>query len=229
MACEKKCIYVHPLCQRNPLGESSFELSLGTPAGIGIVDSRNHDSELTKESFKTCQVVEYGCGSGSLLHILSLPANHKDDFPCLYPPSPSETPSTCMTPSTSDPLDLSSLSVSNLDAAPPASPPTRKSKLAKLRSLPPLAPEEAELHLRRLVGVDIDDEALKNAVKVIEIPKVEDEDEERFGYGGQRRERWEPCMMEVWKGGIEVYNPGFDGIEAIVASEVRSTSSLPVS
>lgn len=148
---------------------------------------------------RTLQVADLGCGSGALLQLLAVPANHSDDFPAsLYPPSPvSESPSGCTIET------------------------NRRLRLDKVRAVPRLNPNDSELHLRRLVGVDLRKESLENAIHVVEppAPRVEGEGT------GEESERWEEMRCEIWEGGLEVYNEALEQMEAMVVTEVRSVFS----
>lgn len=136
-----------------------------------------------------------GCGAGTLLSILALPAYHKDDFPSLYPPAPWESQ-----PSSPAPFD-----------SPTRPPQTKQEKLAVLRSIPRLPPTENELHLRRLIGIDIDRNECELAAKVVKAPT------ESFGSSQQR---WEDLFVEIYEGGVEVHNDALENVEAIVLTEV---------
>lgn len=136
--------------------------------------------------------MDLGCGPGALLQILSSPANHLDDFPEIYPPSPvSESPS----------------GVSHV-------PSPRERKLELLRSVPR---QLNELHLRRLVGVDIRADSLRNAIEVSSPPV---EEGTKSSWGSTERERWEELTVEIYEGALEVFNEALEGVEAMVATEV---------
>lgn len=90
---------------------------------------------------------------------------------------------------------------------------SRADKLAILRSIPPVPPSERELHLSRLIGVDVDFEACRQAAKHCEPPSAE---EDATG----RDPRWEELEVEIYHGGVEVYNPALDGVDAIILTEV---------
>jgi hypothetical protein len=138
------------------------------------------------------QVADLGCGSGSLLSLLSLPAYHLDDFP----PS------------------ISSFSpIDNLTSP-------QQAKLDVLASLPTTPPQERELHLKRLVGVDMSAEACETAAKNCSR-SIGKDDKEKIG----NETRWEELEMEVWLGGVESENEKLKGVEAIVLTEVCSFTS----
>ncbi|GAA5931183.1 hypothetical protein JCM1841_003481 [Sporobolomyces salmonicolor] len=150
-------------------------------------------------------VADLGCGSGSLLSLLSLPAYHLDDFPSLYPP----------TPGTSIPSSLSSSSPSSFSQLQPQIQ-TRYDKLSILRSVPRPPAEQSELHLRKLVGIDLDPAACRKAGEACRPPEKEE--------GGSRwtsaNRRWEELRADVYSGAVEVYNEALEGVEAVVLTEV---------
>lgn len=144
------------------------------------------------------QAAEFGCGQGAVLSLLTLPAQHLDEFPSLYPPAP-------YTSSPSSP------------SAPTA---LRTQKLDVLRSIPRRDPTENELHLNRVIGVDINHESLLQARKVVEPPKqVEKRAEDEWS--PRQPERWEELSVQLYEGGLEVYNESLENIEAMVLTEVR--------
>ncbi|CDR48780.1 hypothetical protein NBRC10512_007195 [Rhodotorula toruloides] len=148
--------------------------------------------ELKKAGIRS--VADVGCGAGTLLSILTLPAYHRDDFPSLYPPAPWESQ-----PSSPAPFDT------------PAQPPqTKQEKLTVLRSIPRVPPNENELHLRRLIGIDIDRAECELAAKVVKAPT------ESSGSS----QRWEDLFVEIYEGGVEVHNDALLNVEAIVLTEV---------
>ncbi|GAA6024276.1 hypothetical protein JCM10207_008733 [Rhodosporidiobolus poonsookiae] len=151
-------------------------------------------------------VADLGCGSGALLSLLALPSFHHDDFPLTSYPSPPSSPA------------LSSPSPSSLPSTEPAQ--SLASKLSVLRSIPPDPPTLRELHLQRLVGVDLDPLACRAAAGACRP-------QEKRGYAAAGGEdevgndtRWEDLRVEVWNGGVEVYNEALEGVEAIVLTEV---------
>lgn len=77
-----------------------------------------------------------------------------------------------------------------------------------------------QLHLRRLIGVDIDRDVLENAVRVTAPMDTNPTDGGSPKKWSVERERWEPMNSEIWQGGCEVYNNDIDGVEAITACEV---------
>ncbi|GAA6033511.1 hypothetical protein JCM8097_001432 [Rhodosporidiobolus ruineniae] len=136
-------------------------------------------------------VADFGCGPGALLSLLALPAYHSDPFP----------------------------SHSLLASLPPET-------AALLASLPAQPAQQKELHLRRLVGVDLSRAecekaaaSCKPASRRFGRPMAEEE-------GGEDDEevsnetRWEDLRVEVYEGGVEVYNETLEGVEAMVLTEV---------
>ncbi|GAA5853988.1 hypothetical protein JCM8547_008184 [Rhodosporidiobolus lusitaniae] len=137
--------------------------------------------ELRKEGVQS--VVDLGCGQGSLLSLLALPAYHTDDFPL---------PSTYY---------LSQL-LSPLSTSYSCAPPTR------------------ELHLKRLIGVDLSSAACAAAAKacvpVQRAPSSWDGGGEEVG----NETRWEALSVEVFEGDVESWNERLEGVEAVVLTEV---------
>ncbi|KAF9267959.1 hypothetical protein L218DRAFT_654877 [Marasmius fiardii PR-910] len=93
------------------------------------------------------------------------------------------------------------------------------------------------LHIKRVAGLDISDVDLDFAVKVTEPEPSEPVGTGSsaevgpgtrtglgwgfgIGLGGREPVRWEPMTASIWKGGLEVVNEEFVGVECIVASEV---------
>ncbi|KDE04710.1 hypothetical protein MVLG_04849 [Microbotryum lychnidis-dioicae p1A1 Lamole] len=134
-------------------------------------------------------VVDIGCGEGAVLQMLISPAYHLDSFPDLYAP---------------DPVSHSLSSESRFSSS-------REAKLEQLRRVPRLNPEEEELHLRRVIGVDILRSSLQQAARVTD-PEA--------GGASPHASRWEECRVELYEGGLESYNQVFEGVEAMIATEV---------
>lgn len=154
----------------------------------------------------SAQVLDLGCGTGTVLSLLTSPAHHLDDFPSLYPPP----------------------AFSSSPSSPSVTSPAAQHRLAKLnllRLIPRVEPNENELHLRRVVGLDVRKEVLERAKEVVRPLTKEEEQQEQEGsngaWGVKERERWEELRVELWEGGLEAYNETFEGIEAVVATEVR--------
>ncbi|KAM0751492.1 hypothetical protein T439DRAFT_312777 [Meredithblackwellia eburnea MCA 4105] len=153
-------------------------------------------------------VGDFGCGSGALLQILIQPANSIDDYPALLPPSPYST----------------SPASDNRSGAEQRS--QRGRKLDVLRSVPRPPSDENELHIRRLVALDINSDSLQDAIRItspIAAPSAESLGEIPAAppaWGSTTRERWENIRTEIWSGSLEVYNEAFDGLDAVVATEV---------
>lgn len=139
---------------------------------------------------------------------MTQPAEHLDDFPSLYPPEPySSSPSS---PSVSSPSAVH-----------------RLRKLDALRSIPRRDTTENDLHLRKVIGVDISHENLLHAVKVVEPPKVV-EKTTADSWSPRPQERWEDLTVQLYEGSLEIYNEALENIEAIVATEVRGRPSPAV-
>lgn len=77
------------------------------------------------------------------------------------------------------------------------------------------------LHIREVHGLDISLEDLKFAVENV-TPPVEVEEVESPGYRSyvSGMQRWEELLAKIWKGGLEVINEEFVGMECIVSTEV---------
>ncbi|KAF9478341.1 hypothetical protein BDN70DRAFT_51059 [Pholiota conissans] len=137
------------------------------------------------------QILEVGCGEGQLLATLCRPA------PWLPAPPPEIL--TPMSSPTSSP---------NPDEPPPPSPSYNDDDMPNL-------------HIREVHGLDISSEDLKFAVENITPPV----DMPEVGSPGVRSyvtglQRWEELLAKVWKGGLEVINEEFVGMECIVSTEV---------
>lgn len=162
------------------------------------------------------QVADLGCGEGSLLSLLSVPAYHVDDFPSLYPPStpaPPSVPSSCTSNSSFAPF--SPLPTSSATAGQ-----SKSDKLSVLRSIPRPDPSHAELHLRKLVGIDADSKVCQIAKQVI---KTNSND----STGGENRWiapefRFEELTTQLFCGNVEVFNESLEDCEALVLTEVSS-------
>ncbi|ESK93957.1 rna methylase hua enhancer 1 [Moniliophthora roreri MCA 2997] len=78
----------------------------------------------------------------------------------------------------------------------------------------------ANLHPTVISGLDISSLDLKFAAQVTEPPK-EDESELQGEWARSRAAvRWEELTANIWKGGLEIVNDEFIGMECIVATEV---------
>ncbi|KAF7336806.1 hypothetical protein MVEN_02116400 [Mycena venus] len=75
------------------------------------------------------------------------------------------------------------------------------------------------LHARRIAGLDISGHDLAFAVKGTAPPSNSAEEEDPYTYG-VRVTRWEDLTAKVWKGGLQVINEEFVGVECIVCTEV---------
>ncbi|GAA6062513.1 hypothetical protein JCM10212_001563 [Sporobolomyces blumeae] len=150
-------------------------------------------------------VADLGCGEGSLLGLLASPAHQLDDFPSLYPPTPgaslpsSLSPSSVVVPPFSTSSELQS----------------RRAKLDILRRIPRPPPESRDLHLEKLVGVDLDLSACRVAAE--RVGPLQDD----------TMYRWEELTVQVYHGGAEVYNDALEGVEAVVLTEVIEHMTSP--
>ena len=75
----------------------------------------------------------------------------------------------------------------------------------RIESIPP-APEK-DLRLTRVVGLDIQREVLDQVVQFT-APSVDD------------KERWNELTLELYEGSLDVHNDSFEGVHAIIATEV---------
>ncbi|GAA5913242.1 hypothetical protein JCM8208_003244 [Rhodotorula glutinis] len=145
------------------------------------------------QSENSRSVVDFGCGAGAVLSFLALPAYHRDEWP---PAPPSLSTST------------SSRSVNHTRVEDPAA--LVEDPAALVASIPPPPPRRRGLHLSRLVGVDGDLSACQMAAKACEPRQGDGEDELR----------WDELRTEVWHGGVEVYSPALESVDAFVMTEV---------
>ena len=65
---------------------------------------------------------------------------------------------------------------------------------------------QREPHITRVVGVDIDEEAIDSALFAVKPPPAEDDPDDFFA----ARERWEPVQTAIYKGSLAVYNGDLD-------------------
>ncbi|KAJ6532045.1 hypothetical protein B0H19DRAFT_1273204 [Mycena capillaripes] len=79
--------------------------------------------------------------------------------------------------------------------------------------------ELPNLHARRIAGLDVSAHDLSFAVKGTEPPGDSAKDDDPYTYG-VRVTRWEDLTAKVWKGGLQVINEEFVGVECIVCTEV---------
>ncbi|KAJ7364333.1 hypothetical protein DFH08DRAFT_839033 [Mycena albidolilacea] len=75
------------------------------------------------------------------------------------------------------------------------------------------------LHARRIAGLDISAHDLDFAVKGTTPPSDSANEDDPYTYG-VRVTRWEDLTAKVWKGGLQVINEEFVGVECIVCTEV---------
>lgn len=162
-----------------------------------------------------------GCGLGSLISLLSIPAYHLDDFPSVYPPS---TP-------TIDSALLPSSVVPSSPHSPTRGPQSKADKLSILRSIPhPTDPSRRELHLRKLIGIDQDLKTCQKLVQEQLTSRGGKEEQEEAVHIKSRwmvpEYRWEELEIKVFNGGVESFNECLEDCEALVLTEVRGY--LPV-
>ncbi|TCD65696.1 hypothetical protein EIP91_002323 [Steccherinum ochraceum] len=70
------------------------------------------------------------------------------------------------------------------------------------------------IRVAQLHGLDVSSSDLVHAVDAVSTR------ESGSASPWMKRPRWEPMNAKIWKGGLEVFNPEFVGIECIVATEV---------
>jgi hypothetical protein len=168
------------------------------------------------------QVADLGCGEGSLLSLLSVPAYHVDDFPSLYPPStpaPPSIPNSFVSSTSFPPLST------NLPP-PTLSHQSRNAKLSILRSVPRPDPSHGELHLRKLVGIDADPKVCQVAKQVIHPPPPQDEKEGVENRWIAPEFRFEELTSQLFCGNAEVFNASLEDCECLVLTEVRPPSAF---
>jgi hypothetical protein len=90
----------------------------------------------------------------------------------------------------------------------------RSRQLEILKRIRPARVDERELHLNRLIGIDVRSESLLNALRNTSPATMEEDDPY------SKRDRWEELNVEIWKGDGSIMNPTFIGIEGIISSEV---------
>ncbi|KAK4051562.1 hypothetical protein OIV83_002702 [Microbotryomycetes sp. JL201] len=162
---------------------------------------RTHCVELLR-AHGVRSVADLGCGQGAIISLLTIPSDSIDDFPSLYPP-PEVLPSSPSSPSVTAPSAVH-----------------RSAKLDTLRRVPRKPLKEQQLHLTRLVGVDIDKRSLARAVEVTAPPPPDGDVASTSVPAFKDKERWEDLSVDLYEGGVEVYNPALERIEAMVSSEV---------
>ncbi|KAK4056376.1 hypothetical protein OIO90_002519 [Microbotryomycetes sp. JL221] len=144
---------------------------------------------------------DLGCGAGAIISLLTVPADYLDDFPSLYPP-PEVLPSSPSSPSVTSPAAVH-----------------RLTKLDTLRAVPRRPLNQQQLHLTRLVGVDIDSNKLTQAIDMTRPPPDPTTSTTSLPTSSTK-ERWEKLTVELFEGGVEVYNAALERIEGMIASEV---------
>lgn len=108
--------------------------------------------------------------------------------------------------------------------------PSRQGKLDVLRRVPRVEADQNELHLRRLVGLDISNISLAIATRVVRPVEVEvttDSGVDGSGWVREESERWDQLRVELYEGGLELYNPSLEAIDGMIATEVGSPPPLP--
>lgn len=96
-----------------------------------------------------------------------------------------------------------------------------------LKALPPLRPEDKELHLSRIAGLDVSSQSLKEAIRFTapsRASSLADDDEESY----TTRDRWEDLKLEFWEGSLDVHNAALDDYEACIMTEVIEHLPEPV-
>lgn len=172
---------------------------------------------LANHGIAAVQLLEIGCSTGELIQALCEPALHVDDFPPLLPPDPSEVDA---------PSSSSLFGVTGSSFAGPSSLGTggdvsneasRRRKRNLVRSIERDPAQDNELHLSRVAALDIDRRSIDQLARLLQSRA----DSNPSG-SVTACERWEDLRLEVWEGSLEVYNGAFDGLDAIVASEVNA-------
>lgn len=91
--------------------------------------------------------------------------------------------------------------------------------LEKYKKLPGPRKEDKELHLRRIAGLDITEDALLEAIEVTAPPPEEPSPFLSY-FSYSNRDRWEDLRVELWQGSLDVYNDSLDNFEAVIMTEV---------
>ncbi|KAG1798182.1 uncharacterized protein HD556DRAFT_1232756 [Suillus plorans] len=73
----------------------------------------------------------------------------------------------------------------------------------------PIQAGDLDLHPRRITGLDISSHALASAIE-----------DTSPAAANASYTRWEPLEVNIWHGGLEIFNPAFVNAECIVATEV---------
>lgn len=184
------------------------------------------------------QVVELGCGEGSLLGFLAQPASYLDDFTptvSLAPDTLSTAPESTIETSCEVLMDRLSLEKTGVETAIAGSTRAQESEgdptssqsvtsnnnveelqLADiLRRLPALELYEQQLHIRKVYGLDLLERRLKQAAMLTAPPATE-----VTNWMFAPSARWEPLVIELWHGSLIQYIKSFEDGECIVMSEV---------
>jgi len=78
-----------------------------------------------------------------------------------------------------------------------------------------LEADDLDLHPTRIAGLDISSHALASAIE-----------DTSPAAANALYTRWEPLEVNIWHGGLEIFNPAFVNAECIVATEVYVYSVL---
>jgi hypothetical protein len=76
-----------------------------------------------------------------------------------------------------------------------------------------LSDGDLDLHPTHITGLDISPHALTSAIEDTSPTTA-----------NTSYTRWEPLKVDIWHGGLEIYNPAFVNAECIVATEVYVSS-----
>jgi hypothetical protein len=88
--------------------------------------------------------------------------------------------------------------------------------LDKFKQIPPLRPQDKELHLRRIAGLDVVPELLEMAIEATAPPPPRPSSD-MFAMDW---DRWEDLRVELWQGSLDVYNDALDNFDSIIMTEV---------
>ncbi|KIK36538.1 hypothetical protein CY34DRAFT_49131, partial [Suillus luteus UH-Slu-Lm8-n1] len=87
--------------------------------------------------------------------------------------------------------------------------PTQPPSPSPTDTAPPLEDADLDLHPTHISGLDISPHALTSAIQDTSPTTA-----------NTSYTRWEPLKVDIWHGGLEIYNPAFVNAECIVATEV---------
>lgn len=140
-----------------------------------------------------CQtVVEFGCGEGNLLKMLSEPAISIDRFPPRPPP-------------TSDQATRPSSENEQI-----------KGSRTFIDNIPDLNPYQEDNEIRLLIGLDL----LSNRIQRAQSYFEHQPDNSSLGPSIWEQHRWEPLKIELWHGDLTRYNKRFVAQDCLIMSEV---------